>query len=298
VVLLRDATTHGVGGIVIISNLQTLPSPLNTAIGCMVSSVMKLLALVTGPAGTELPLNSSVLVDFSITKKLMLVIGHPMLQAARSTLSVLKILMPMYHLVPLVKDTGPAREDTPVSSVAQPLLFSTNSLADVFPHLQLIVKSRQPQNRLLLKKIKINSVVDKDKDKETVVETVLPSLAPNPSKGKDAHSHRESPSNLSILHLNLPQTVPSSQQEPSLFSSMSLSLRALRATSDHKDNNSKTLGLPQLPVPSPLTNCSILGIEYFFYYPSFLHVGKSCPHPKILSVILYPILAGILMIFS
>lgn len=114
----------------------THPSLPNTVIGCTVSSVMRLLALVIGPAGMELLLNSSVLVDFSTMRKHMLVIGHPMLQAARSTLSVLRILMPMYPLVPLVKDTGPAKEGTLVSSVAQPLLCLTNSLADVSPHLQ------------------------------------------------------------------------------------------------------------------------------------------------------------------
>lgn len=147
-------------------------------------------------------------------------------------------------------------------------------------------------------------ILDSDKKEVNLAEvavaqlTVVPSPVPktNPNL-PDVNSH--SLSNVSILHLNLPKTDPSSQQELSLSSSMSLNLReVLRVTSVHnKDNSSKTLGLLQLPVPSHLTNIAKFGIDNFFYY-NFFNVGKSCPHPKILSVILYPILVGILMVLS
>lgn len=126
----------------------TLPSPLNTVIGYMVFSDMRLPAPVTGLAGTEPPPNNSVLVDFSTMRKPMPVIGHPMCEAAKSTLFVLRILMPTYPSAPHVKDTGPAKEDTHVSSVAQPLSFSTNSPADVCLLLLRIVKPQQLQNHL------------------------------------------------------------------------------------------------------------------------------------------------------
>jgi len=114
----------------------------------MVFSDMRLPAPVTGLAGTEPPPNNSVLVDFSTMRKPMPATGHPMSEAAKSTLSVLRILMPTYPSAPHVKDTGPAKEDTHVSSVAQPLLFSTNSPADVCLLLLRIVKPQQLQKHL------------------------------------------------------------------------------------------------------------------------------------------------------
>lgn len=127
----------------------TLPSQLNIAIGYMEFSAMRLPAPVTGLAGMELPLNNSVLVDFSTMRILMLVIGHLMFEAARSTLYVLRIPMPMYPSAHLVKDTGLAKVDTLVFSVAQLLLFSTNNLADVYLLLLRIVKHQQLQKHLL-----------------------------------------------------------------------------------------------------------------------------------------------------
>lgn len=131
----------------------TLPSQLNIAIGYMEFSAMRLPAPVTGLAGMELPLNNSVLVDFSTMRILMLVIGHLMFEAARSTLSVLKIPMPMYPSAHLVKDTGLAKVDTLVSNVAQLLLFLTNNLADVYLLLLRIVKHQQLQKHLLRREI-------------------------------------------------------------------------------------------------------------------------------------------------
>jgi len=180
VVLPRDVITHGVGVIVTISSLQTHPSPLNTVIGYTVFSVMRLLAPVTGLAGMELLPNSSVLVDFSITKKLMHVTGHPMSEAARSTHSVPRILMPTYPSAPLVKDTGPAKEDILVSNVAQLLLFLTNSPADVWLLLLKIVKLQQLQKHLLKKDRHLMDQVSHVVTSRVVVgHRLVPNLVPN-----------------------------------------------------------------------------------------------------------------------
>jgi len=140
---------------------------------------MKLLAPVIGLAGMELLPNSSALADFSITKIPMPVTGHPMSEAARSTHSVPRILMPTYPSAPLVKDTGLVKEDILVFNVAQPLLFLTNKPADVWHLLLKIAKPQQLLKRLLRR---INSV---EKAKVLLVPPRLvvpnPVLNPNPA---------------------------------------------------------------------------------------------------------------------
>merc|ERR1711934_831066 len=96
------------------------PKARSTVTGCTEYSGTRPPALATGPAGTEPPQSSSVLVDCSTTRRLTPATGLRMLLAARNILCAKMMPTVTFPLGSRVTGIGPAREDTPGCRGAPP----------------------------------------------------------------------------------------------------------------------------------------------------------------------------------